>query len=256
LPLAWSEVGSDDGLSEDSLIMMMEWRKREYFAAADAGVAGMPARLGRANPLERARAALLGLRSPLGLLGAILVTAVVSAVIAASISVAVTVHLLAPQHADAGAIADRNGPLDATPSASPVDGGVAVVVASATVGLDAGPGLTDEPSARRPPPTRRPPGPSATPTIDPREFVRLHGRSADSPAPASPQSAPLMRLRARLPSIDQESKSEFLAECDQVLGERRCPAYAAVRRAALVEGTAGLARVVDVVELCTREVSP
>jgi hypothetical protein len=260
-PLAWSEVGSDDGLSEDSLVMMMEWRKREYFAAADAGVAGMPARLARANPLERARAALLGLRRSLGLVGAILVTAVVSAVIAASISVAVTVHLLAPQQADAGAIADRNGPLDTTPSAEPEDGGVAVVVASATVGLgmavDAGSRETDARWAGdarplrpvRTPSARDASGSVARAAADAGLVDAGMGRTLDPRVVAE-----LRRLREWLGKLEPRDKGAFLAATGDLLGNQTCPAYSDAVRTATGEAAPleRLTLVLDIVQACMR----
>ena len=74
-PVTWSDVGNADGLSEDSLVMVMAWRRQEYFAAPDEAVAGLPvgvtgkpaaSHAGPAQPSNAIRRAWMP-RSPLGL---------------------------------------------------------------------------------------------------------------------------------------------------------------------------------------------
>jgi hypothetical protein len=258
-PLAWSEIGSADGLSEDSLVMMMKARKREYFAAPDADVAGLPARPGPAHPLERAQAALFGLRSPLRLVGSKLGAMLVTAVVTAFITVAVTVRLVGPRAADPGEAAARTAAVDGSVGPEPEDGGAAVAVAvtSATVGLgvDAGPGQNDarpvsEPTPRtaaRTPSARDASGPVAHAAVDAGLVDAGMGRTQDPRVVAE-----LRRLREWLGKLEPNDKASFVTACSRLVRDPGCPEYAAAARTALGEATSAdrLTRLLDIVESC------
>lgn len=251
-PLAWSEIGGADGLSEDSLVMMMKWRKREYFAAADAGVAGLPERLRPSRSLERAQAALSELPSPVRLLASKLGAIVATAVVTAFISVAVTVRLLGPRAAEPDAAAGQLAAVDGS-----VGREVVVASAGATVGQaeDAGSPVSDARPSRdatrvepaRTPSARDASGTVARAVVDGGLVDAAMGRTQDPRVRAE-----LRRLREWLGQLEPNDKASFIAACSRLVRDPACPEYAPVARTALGEAASleRLTRLLDIVESC------